>query len=93
MKKYKILVVTIIILILLSIFLYTNSNKKITGEVITELNTYTTAICNDSNFCQDYIVKCENTEIKELSPITGAVTQKPDKWIDKRNKTKLCSVN
>jgi len=90
----KIIIVSsllVIILILIGIITITLSSGNITGEIIEDYQyTYTTAICNGSNFCQDYKIGCNNEEIISTSAITGAVVQKPDNWKDSRNNTEFC---
>jgi hypothetical protein len=88
-KKISVIIVILIIAILI-FFIY---DKTITGK-ITETNySYTKAICNSTNFCQDYEITCENSKIKEVKPITGAIIQNSDDWKDPRNNetiNKLC---
>jgi len=57
-----------------------------TGKIIeTEQYTYTKAICNESNFCQDYLISCDkDNNITKKIAITGAVTQHGDDWVDPR---------
>ncbi|MBS3075540.1 hypothetical protein J4429_03695 [Candidatus Pacearchaeota archaeon] len=52
--------------------------------------TYTKAICNETNFCQDYEIQCRNKTLISSFPIAGAVIQHKPDWIDPRNKTDLC---
>lgn len=73
---------------LIGIFFIGNFTE--TGNTIQQQEyTYTKAICNESNFCQDYIITCENNEVSKKTPITGAITQHSENWIDPRgNNTK-----
>lgn len=75
-------------MIFTSIFIL--SKLKLSGNSVKEISTYTKAICNETNFCQDYIIECEGEEVKSLSPITGAIVQKPEEWEDKRENSPLC---
>lgn len=55
--------------------------------------SYTKAICNSENFCQDYEIFCKNQEIIKMSPITGAAIQFPENWEDQRDeemRSKFC---
>jgi hypothetical protein len=45
----------------------------------------TIAICNESNFCQDYKITCSGGELIEKVPIQDATVQHPQDWIDPRN--------
>ncbi len=68
---------------LIGIFFVGNFTE--TGKIIkTEQYTYTKAICNESNFCQDYLITCDNKNITKKIPITGAITQHADDWTDPR---------
>ena len=89
MKKTAILVIILFILVAVTIFLiYSNLiNPDITGGVIQEYNySYTKAICDEDNFCQDYEIICNNETLVEMNPITGAAVQQPDNWQDPRDK-------
>lgn len=60
-------------------------NQNWENNLIENAYTYTKAICTETNFCQDYEVVCENSELKELTPITGAVIQNEANWEDPRD--------
>jgi hypothetical protein len=91
----KIISITILFLILISILslLYINFFKKdITGKVINEYS-YTKAICNETNYCQDYEIVCKNGEVISKNLITGAAIQFSTNWKDPRDNkaiNKLC---
>lgn len=52
---------------------------------------HTKAICNSTNFCQDYIITCIGNKTISKNPITGAVVQHDKDWIDPRvDKDMLC---
>jgi len=87
MKKITILVMILFILIAVTISLIYIINPAITGGVIQEYNySYTKAICDEDNFCQDYEIICNNETLVEMNPITGAAVQQPDNWQDPRDK-------
>lgn len=78
--------VSVVLLVILSLFtiLYF-SNWNITGKIIeTNYYSYTKAVCNEKNFCQDYGVTCHGNEIVSFSPITGAFAQFSEDWKDPR---------
>ncbi len=52
--------------------------------------SYTKAICNEDNYCQDYIITCENGELVNQNPITGAAVQQSSDWEDPRKDEALC---
>ena len=82
----KITIISVVLLVILSLFaiLYF-SDWNITGKTI-EANyySYTRAICNEKNFCQDYGITCHGKEIVSFSPITGVFAQFSEDWIDPR---------
>jgi len=85
-----ILLITFTILILLGIL----TQPLLTGRAIQNLPnyyTYTKAICNKTNFCQDNIISCQGKEIISIKPITGATIQHSEDWEDPRNETELCN--
>ena len=53
--------------------------------------SYTKAFCNETNYCQDYEIKCDGEKIIEMAPITGATIQLPKNWEDPREKENLCN--
>ena len=80
MKK-TILFLTIILLItgFTLVILSRNLTSNLTG-----MHSLTKAICNETNYCQDYQITCKKDKIIQLTPITGAVAQFSDNWIDPR---------
>lgn len=100
----KIIIFILIIILAVALFFLTNpllagkviSTGKVmlTGKVIDNNQEYshTKAVCNETNFCQDYEITCKNKEVMSIKPITGAVIQHTEDWKDPRNKSKdLCS--
>jgi len=89
MKKIQIIAISAI-LILIAIALFILIIQLISGAETRDYYTYTKAICNDKNFCQDYIVVCENKQIVSSNPITGAAIQHSEIWQDPReNKSEI----
>jgi len=95
MNLKKILIFILIIILLLTIT-FIALNPLITGNIIKsdsgqEIYIHTKAICNSSNFCQDYVITCQNKTLINSKPITGAVIQHSDDWQDPRtNPKQLC---
>lgn len=97
MKKWIILIVVVICLVVIGgLFL---SREVITGLVVEDspfekdIYTYTKAICNETNYCEDNEVKCNGREIVSITPITGAVVQFHPDWEDPRGeeeRERLC---
>jgi len=99
MKKRIIILTILIIIIIIIIFSIIFLNPNLTGRSIenqenTEnLYTYTKAICNNTNFCQDNEITCKGEETISVSPISGAAVQFSEDWQDPRDKEtigKLC---
>lgn len=89
MKKSDIFIIIFFVILAGAIIvLYTNMlNGGATGKVISEdnIHSYTKAICNSTNFCQDYEITCNNNEVVSKTPISGAVIQHEQNWKDPRN--------
>ena len=89
MKKLYILTAFLIItLILLTTLLLALTSSNLSGLKISSnsnIFSHTKAICNSTNFCQDYEIHCENEKIIKMSPITGAAVQFSSEWTDPRD--------
>jgi len=59
------------------------------NETRPRVYTYTKAICNDSNHCQDYEIVCEGNITKSTNAITGRTVKFPKYWKDPRNKEEI----
>ena len=57
---------------------------QITGGVIQNYYTYTKAVCNETNYCEDYEITCQDDEVVSMNP-TGAAIQFSNDWEDPRN--------
>ncbi len=88
MKIIKILTIILIVLLIILSIIYIQNN--LTGRAIEEF-THTKAICNTSNFCQDYEITCKDNEVVKQQPITGAAIQHNEDWQDPRTDARdLC---
>ncbi|MBS3093695.1 hypothetical protein J4456_03905 [Candidatus Pacearchaeota archaeon] len=88
----RLIVIGLIIMLFLitGLFLLLNYAGTLTGKAISSEYAVTKAICNETNFCQDYIITCENSSVISLEPITGAVIQHEKDWKDLRKNKDLC---
>lgn len=87
---FSLILIFSIVILMFSFFML---QSQITGEVIKDYYSYTKAVCNESNFCQDYEIACRGNEMISQNSITGAIVQHSKNWIDPRdNETieKLC---
>jgi len=96
MKKIILIIIAVIVLLAVAITLFYFSYDTITGQAIAEENysTYTKAVCDETNFCQDNVISCRNGEVESVSPLTGAFIQHDEEWQDPRGKNGseiLCS--
>ncbi len=106
-NSIKITWIIIIVLIILGILFFNKpENKDNTGNNTGTLATlglnplennetymHTKAICNSTNFCQDYEIECNGSELISMIPVERAVVQHPQDWQDPRTETdknKLC---
>lgn len=90
--KKTVFILIIISFALVGLIAFSMLRMSITGEVVgDDYYTYTKAICNESNYCQDYEIACRNGGVEEISPITGAAIQNPSSWEDPRVESELCN--
>lgn len=89
MKKITVLLVVLILIFITSIvFLSLNLLKQeITGGIILNHYSHTKAICNETNYCQDYEIVCNGEEIISINPLTGMAIQHSSNWEDPRNES------
>ena len=86
------LLILALILLIGGVFLVIFGEKNLTGRVIISEYSYTKAVCNESNYCEDYEVVCDAENVKSLTP-TGYVVQLSEDWVDERddkNFDRLC---
>ncbi len=98
MRRFTFLIgasIFILLLVLVGYFLPSSNPSKPVPNLTEELatlsslspnsNIKTVAICNDSNFCQDYKIICSEGEVVEKTPVPGAFIQHLKDWKDERN--------
>ena len=93
--------ITILIIVsfsLIGVLLFSIYNQNLTGSAVEDYHSYTKAICDENNFCQDYEITCDGENLINMNPITGASVQNPDDWKDprgedERNNNGLCNVS
>jgi hypothetical protein len=102
MEKNKGILITAVIILLIFvielnfILIYRIS---ITGRITENNNlySYTKAICNEENFCEDYVISCNGKRAVLIAP-TGYNICNPEYWKDprpedQRNLENLCEVS
>ena len=90
MEKNAITILLATLLILVGALIINLGQGYITGNIVENnfVYSFTKAVCNDKNYCEDYEVVCNNYEIVKLSP-TGAAVQFPNDWEDPREKEEI----
>ena len=84
MKTTFILLGTSFILLTLSISLISIELISSAQDPANKHYSYTKAICDENNFCQDYIIVCKESNLISQTPITGAFVQFSEGWEDPR---------
>ena len=93
MKKITILIVSALFIISLIVGAKIISSASVNRNEPAYNYSYTKAICNENNYCQDNIIKCKDNNVVEITPITGAAVQFSENWKDPRDSktiNKLC---
>lgn len=85
MKKLIIWLI-ILALIIISILLVSSTKPPIIDNY-----SYTKAICDETNYCQDYEISCKGKDLIKMTPITGAAIQFAKDWEDPRDERELCN--
>ena len=89
MGKVKIVFLSIAILVLVVILIYfVFSLSQITGGTIQNYYTYTKAVCDETNYCEDYEITCQDDKRVSMNP-TGAVIQFSNDWKDPRDEERI----
>ena len=81
--KTKLAIVTLVLIAIAASYFFL-IQPNITGSAILDNYTFTKAICDENNFCQDYIIACDGNELTKRTPIQGAVIQHHKDWQDPR---------
>ena len=85
MKDKMILIILISLLLALIVILFSFvSTQGITGEVAVNKYSYTKAICNSTNYCEDYKISCQDESTINISA-TGIAIQNSLDWKDPRS--------
>jgi len=83
-KTVSIILLILVATLLIGIFLVYIMNG-ITGQAVLEDEIYyTKAICNDVNYCQDYVIYCRGGEFVRMVPVDGAEVWHERDWVDPR---------
>jgi len=92
-RKTKIILLLAALLIVSTLLLISGSAMIKNSFSDTEINhTWTKAICNSDNYCQDYKISCSNNNFISMAP-TGAIVHFSENWKDPRDwesRKRLC---
>ena len=93
-KKIFLISTALMVAIILIIMIF--QIITVTPTSLTEIQTkkFTKAICNETNFCQDYEITCERNKTIKINPLENASVQFSSEWQDPRNQkeiNKLCN--
>lgn len=89
MGKVKIVFLSTAILVLVAILIYfVFSLSQITGGTIQNYYTYTKAVCDETNYCEDYEITCQDDKLVSMNP-TGAAIQFSNDWQDPRDEERI----
>ena len=92
MRELTAIVLAMVFVFIVAVTFFAFDQSFITGNSIADRYSYTKAICNSTNYCQDYVVTCHGTDVLSVIP-TGDVVQFPETWNDLRDnqtRDKLC---
>jgi len=80
MKKLGISAIVLLLILVVLLAFWVSGSKK-----TSEHYTSTKAICNETNYCQDYHILCGSEGMIKATPITGAFIQQGLSWKDPRS--------
>ena len=89
MKFKRILIILIIMIIIASVGYPLLKSVSLTGETIKNEYTFTKAICDENNLCQDYEIHCKDGKVTNEIPIRGSQIQYSENWVDPRTKEQI----
>ncbi|MFH1787583.1 MAG: hypothetical protein ABH811_02225 [archaeon] len=88
-----IMILTLMLMFFMMLFVILYFPQKITtGQAINKVQnryTYTTTLCNVSNYCENYEITCEGNQIILKKP-TGFIIQQSPRWEDLEINKELC---
>ena len=87
--KIRIVFLSVMLLVLVgSLIFLVFSLFQITGGTILNHYTFTKAVCDETNYCEDYEITCQDGELVSMNP-TGAAIQFSKDWQDPREEEKI----
>ena len=98
MKTQKTLIISLMTILLLLTGFTLLKNLDITGKIVENKGegvieeTYTKAICNSTNYCQDYRIYCSGNKVLKIVQLENSI-QFNETWKDPRKTPdKLCPI-
>jgi hypothetical protein len=88
----SLIVILIILISTTSALTFNLLNNNLNFSQNSYINSYTKAICDENNYCQDYHIFCKKESLIKMSPITGAAIQFPSTWEDERDQETIDKI-
>ncbi len=85
MKKMIIFGFIAVLLAFAGIAFFYLPKMSMTGRIVEDNYLFTKAICNETNYCQDYEIICNSKGLVNTKQITGAAVQYTADWKDPRD--------
>jgi len=84
-KKVFLISTVLMIIIIIMILIFQIIIVAPTSLAEIQTKKFTKAICNETNFCQDYEITCEGNKKIKINPIENASAQFSLEWQDPRS--------
>lgn len=92
MKRITLIITILILALAMTLLIFTDFGSE-TSIPTNQTHIYTKAICNQTNYCQEYEVGCQGKQLIKMDAITGAFVQYSRNWQDPRDEemiNKIC---
>ena len=92
MKRIIFIIAIFILVLVVAPFIFTDLGSEASAST-ENTHIYTKAVCNETNYCQDYKIECQGNQLIQMNPITGASVQYSSNWQDTRDEemiNKIC---
>jgi len=84
MKRSLQMSILLFLVLILILVIFLTIRPRITGNSTFDLtHSFTKAICDEDNFCEDYEIECQGNILTKITP-TGFTLQQSKDWEDIR---------
>ncbi|NCN51793.1 hypothetical protein GW931_02165 [archaeon] len=73
MKKQEKILSILLLILVVTFLILSISNLNLTGNAVLEKYAYTKAICNNSGYCEDFLIECNGQNLDKLTPTGFAI--------------------